>query len=129
MIYMHITIMSVVCDVFIGFGHGAKNARDTYVWLNMYREEWKNCRNEVQITPDTYAWLNMRGQQWQTIVPRYGITPSSVVSGYIDRIVKQAIELGPKITLTETVAWYPVTNVLRRNTLQNEHLTPSTITH
>ena len=71
----------------------------------------------------------MRGQQWQTIVPRHGITPGLLVSGYIDRLVKEAIEVGSQITLTETVAWYPVTNVLGRNTLQNEHLTPPTITH
>ena len=86
------------------------------------KRDAKNARN-------TYAWLNMRGQQWQTIVPRHGITASSLVSGYIDLLVKESIEVGSQITLTETVAWYPVTNVLRRNTLQNEHLTPPTITH
>ena len=56
-------------------------------------------------------------------------TPISVATGYIDRLVKEAIEVGPQITLTETVAWYPVTNVLRCNTMQNEHLTLSTINH
>ena len=50
------------------------------------------------------------------------------ISGYIC-LVKEAIEVGSQITLTETVAWYPVTDVLGRNTLQNEHLTPPTITH
>lgn len=54
-------------------------------------------------------------------------TPSSVATGYMDRLVKEAIEVGPKITLTETVAWYPVTSVLRRTIVQNEHLIPPTI--
>jgi len=47
----------------------------------------------------------------------------------MDRLVKEAIEEGPQITLTETLAWCPVTNVLRRNEMQNEHLTLPTITH
>jgi hypothetical protein len=95
----------------------------------MYRTEWEYCRNEVQRTPDTYVWLNMRSQQWQIIALRHVITPSSVASGYMDRLVKEAIVVGPQITLTETVAWYPVTNVLGHKIMQNEHLTPPTIPH
>jgi len=95
----------------------------------MYRTEWKDCRNELQRTPDTYVWFNMRSQQWQVIALRLIITTSSVASGYMDRLVKEVIEVGPQITLTETVAWYPVTNVLRRKIMQNEHLTPPTIPH
>jgi len=71
----------------------------------------------------------MRSQQWQVIAFRHVITISSVESGYMDRLVKEAIGVGPQITLTETVAWYPVTNVLRRKIMQNEHLTPPTIPH
>ena len=95
----------------------------------MCRTEWKNRQNEVQITPDTYVWLNVRSQQWQTIASRHVITPSSAASGYMDRLVKEAIEVGPQITLTETVALYPVPIVLRRKIMQNDHLTPPTIPH
>jgi len=47
----------------------------------------------------------------------------------MDRLVKEAIEVGPQITLTEAVALYPVPIVLRRKIMQNDHLTPPTIPH
>jgi hypothetical protein len=76
-----------------------------------------------------YIWINMRNQQWQTIVSRLVITPSTVATEYMDRLVKEATEVGSQKTLTGTVAWYPVTNVLRRKIMQSEHLTPPTVPH